>query len=54
MQEIICYRKGSCGPYEMYSCYECPASKKEYLERYKNVQLQQRRNKRKINNRRSI
>lgn len=30
-----CYRNGGCGPYEMYSCSECPASKKEYLNRYK-------------------
>lgn len=29
-----CYRKGGCGPYEMYSCYECPASKPEYAQRY--------------------
>ncbi len=26
-----CYRNGGCGPYEMYSCHECPCSKKEYL-----------------------
>ena len=30
-----CYRNGGCGPYEMYSCNECPASKPEYLKRYK-------------------
>lgn len=29
-----CYRKGGCGPYENRSCYECPASKPEYAERY--------------------
>lgn len=29
-----CYRKGGCGPYEMRSCNECPASKPEYAERY--------------------
>lgn len=29
-----CYRNGGCGPYEMYSCNECPASKPEYLKRY--------------------
>lgn len=28
-----CYRSGGCGPYEMYSCSECPASKPEYLTR---------------------
>ena len=28
-----CYRKGSCGPYEMLSCSECPASKPEYALR---------------------
>lgn len=27
-----CYRSGGCGPYEMYSCSECPASKPEYIE----------------------
>lgn len=30
-----CYRQGGCGPYENYSCSECPASKPEYAERYK-------------------
>jgi hypothetical protein len=30
-----CYRDGGCGPYEMYSCSECPASKPEY--RQKNI-----------------
>lgn len=29
-----CYRKGDCGPFEMYSCNVCPASKPEYLNRY--------------------
>ena len=29
---MTCYRNGGCGPYEMYSCAECPASKKEYVE----------------------
>lgn len=28
-----CYRSGGCGPYEMYSCTECPASKPEYMKR---------------------
>lgn len=28
-----CYRDGGCGPYESYSCSECPASKPEYLTR---------------------
>lgn len=27
---MACYRKGGCGPYEMLSCSECPASKPEY------------------------
>lgn len=31
--KMKCYRKGGCGPYEMYSCQECPASKREYLLR---------------------
>ncbi len=31
---MTCYRNGGCGPYEMLSCGECPASKKEYLKRY--------------------
>ena len=30
---MSCYRKGGCGPYEMYSCSECPASKPEYAQR---------------------
>lgn len=31
-----CYRQGGCGPYEMNSCTECPASQPAYLEKYKN------------------
>ena len=27
-----CYRNGGCGPYEMYSCSECPASKSDYVQ----------------------
>lgn len=30
-----CYRSGGCGPYEGLSCSECPASRLEYLERFK-------------------
>jgi len=30
---MACYRDGGCGPYEMLSCNECPASKPSYLER---------------------
>ena len=30
---MACYRTGGCGPYEMYSCSECPASKPEYAQR---------------------
>jgi post-segregation antitoxin (ccd killing protein) len=33
---MACYRKGGCGPYENRSCNECPASKPEYADRYKN------------------
>ena len=29
---MSCYKDGGCGIYEMYSCYECPASKPEYLK----------------------
>lgn len=33
---MTCYRQGGgCGPYEMSSCGECPASKPEYAERYR-------------------
>lgn len=32
---MICYRNGGCGPYENRSCGECPASKPEYVKRYK-------------------
>ena len=28
-----CYREGGCGPYESWSCTECPASKPDYRER---------------------
>lgn len=28
-----CYRNGGCGPYEMLSCSECPASKEDYKTR---------------------
>ena len=30
---MACYRNGGCGPYEMYSCSECPASKSEYAQK---------------------
>lgn len=30
---MACYRSGGCGPYEMLSCSECPASKPEYLKK---------------------
>lgn len=30
---MTCYRDGGCGPYEMYSCNECPASKPEFLKK---------------------
>lgn len=34
----ICYRTGGgCGPYEMLSCGECPASKPEYVKREETV-----------------
>lgn len=33
---MACYRKGGCGPYEAYSCSECPASKSEYANKYIN------------------
>ena len=29
---VACYRNGGCGPYEMYSCSECPASKSDYVQ----------------------
>lgn len=32
---MSCYRDGGCGPYEMCSCSECPASKPEYRIRNK-------------------
>ena len=32
-KNMSCYKDGGCGIYEMYSCYECPASKPEYLKR---------------------
>ena len=34
---MACYRNGGCGPYEMRSCNECPASKPEYTNRNKSV-----------------
>lgn len=34
---MSCYRDGGCGPYEMCSCSECPASKPEYRIRNKGV-----------------
>lgn len=30
---MTCYKDGGCGVYEMYSCYECSASKPEYLKK---------------------
>lgn len=35
-----CYRNGGCGPYESRSCYECPASKPEYLTRNNNSNME--------------
>ena len=32
---MTCYRTDGCGPYEMYPCSKCPASKPEYLNRNK-------------------
>ena len=32
---MACYRNGGCGPYENRSCYECPASKPDYVKRTK-------------------
>lgn len=29
---MICYRDGGCGPYEMRSCNDCPASKPSYQD----------------------
>jgi len=31
--DMKCYREGGCGPYEMQSCSECPASKPEFVEK---------------------
>ena len=30
---MACYRDGGCGPYEMRSCNDCPASRPEYAKR---------------------
>lgn len=30
---MACYREGGCGPYEMLSCSECPASRPAYAEK---------------------
>ena len=38
--KVTCYRKSGCGPYEMYSCSECPASKREYLLRNFPIKLE--------------
>ena len=40
MNGIKCYRKGGCGPYEMCSCNNCPASKPEYASRYSSATSQ--------------
>jgi len=32
---MACYRSGGCGPYEMLSCSDCPASKKSYIKKSK-------------------
>lgn len=34
-----CYRNGGCGPYEMLSCSECPASKPDY-QQYKVIKCE--------------
>lgn len=30
---MVCYKTGGCGVYENRSCYECPASRPEYVNR---------------------
>lgn len=32
---MSCYKNGDCGAYGIYSCFECPASKPEYLNKNK-------------------
>ena len=34
-----CDRSGGCGPYENRPCNECPASKKEYMLKDKNISI---------------
>jgi len=34
---VSCYKSGGCGPYEMYSCNNCPASKPSYLDNNRKV-----------------
>lgn len=34
---MSCYRQDGCGPYEMRSCNECPASKPEYAQIYSQI-----------------
>ena len=36
---MSCYRSGGCGPYENRPCNECPASKKEYMLKDKNISI---------------
>lgn len=36
-----CYKSGGCGPYEMLSCSECPASKSSYLDKKAEVPKQE-------------
>lgn len=38
-----CYRSGGCGPYEMYSCNECPASKPNYLNKNSKTPINEER-----------
>lgn len=37
---MSCYKNGDCGVYGIYSCFECPASKPEYLNKNKNKTIE--------------
>lgn len=45
---MSCYKNGGCGVYEMNSCSECLASKPEYLERQKKIDMSENKEESKI------
>jgi hypothetical protein len=49
-KRMKCYRNGGCGPYELLSCNECPASKPDYNKNYDLHKSLNKKGENKMNN----